>query len=213
MFIDLLILADPTGAVDMTYDAIARRTNVPLETVKRCISDLCQPDVNSRSTLHDGKRIIPLDSHRDWGWQIVNYSHYRKIRDQEARRSYFRDYQRKRRKKLKIVKDNLVNKGDRVELSSSSSTSSSKSKCTQKEAEDFCESLGLPRSDGQAMFLHFEEKGWQKFKNWKLTIRKWQSFGYLPSQKKSKFEKPKSGKDPDELMSERLWNIKHGSKR
>lgn len=182
MFIDLLILADPTGAVDMTHEAIARRTNVPLEKVRHCIEELCQPDVKSRSTLEDGKRIVPLDSHRDWGWKIVNYQHYRKIRDQEARRSYFRDYQRKRRKKLKTVKDKKVNNGDRVE--SSSSPSSSKSRCTQQEAEEFCKEIGLPSSDGTAMFLHWEEKGWKKVKDWKLTIRKWKEFGYLPSQKR-----------------------------
>lgn len=191
MFIDLLILADQTGAVDMTPDAIARRTNVPQETVERCISELCQPDVKSRSPLEDGKRLVPLDSHRDWGWRIVNYQHYRKIRDQEARRSYFRDYQRKRRRKERAVKDTEVNKVNRVETSAS--PSSSKSRCTQTEAEEFCKSIGLPRSDGLAMWLHWEEKGWGKVKDWRLTIRKWKSFGYLPSQKQKK-----NGASPDD---------------
>lgn len=59
---------------------------------------------------------------------------------------------------------------------------SGKARATQKEMEIFCESIGLPKSDGEAMFLHWEEKGWVK--NWKLTIRKWKSFGYLPSQKR-----------------------------
>jgi hypothetical protein len=178
-FIDLLILADSTGVVDMTPDAIARRTNVPQETVERCIAKLCQPDVKSRSPLEDGKRLVPVDSRRDWGWKIVNYGHYRKIRDQEARRSYFRDYQRKRRKKLKVVKDTMVDKVNRVE--SFPSPSVSKSVCTQEEAEKFCVSLGLPKSDGEAMVLHWQEKKWPK--DWKLTIRKWKSFGYMPSQK------------------------------
>lgn len=68
----------------------------------------------------------------------------------------------------------------------------SKGRCTQAEAEEFCESIGLPRSDGQAMFLHWQEKGWSKIKDWKLTIRKWHSFGYLPSQKNgSHYARPK----------------------
>jgi hypothetical protein len=104
MFMDLLVLADPTGAVDMTEDAIARRTNVPVEEVKRYIIELCQPDHKSRSQLEEGKRLIPLDSNREWGWQIVNYAHYRKLRDEEARRTYFRDAQRRYRRRIKDKK-------------------------------------------------------------------------------------------------------------
>ena len=98
---DLLVLADQTGAVDMTYEAISRRTNVPVEEVVKYVKQLCQPDARSRSPLEEGKRLIPLDSNRDWGWQIVNYVHYRNIRDEAARREYFRDKQREHRKKNK----------------------------------------------------------------------------------------------------------------
>src|SRR5215471_21628953 len=97
MFMDLLVLADQTGAVDMTHEAISRRTNVPIEEVRKYIVALCQPDQTSRSKLEDGKRLVPLDANRDWGWLVVNYSHYRKIKDEEARRAYFRDSQRKYR--------------------------------------------------------------------------------------------------------------------
>ena len=104
MFMDLLVLADQTGAVDMTHEAISRRTNVPIEEVRKYIIALCQPDKTSRSKLEDGKRLIPLDGNRDWGWLVVNYSHYRKIKDEEARRAYFRDTQRKYRASQKKKK-------------------------------------------------------------------------------------------------------------
>lgn len=112
MFIDLLVLADSTGAVDMTIEAISRRTNVPIKEVEKYIKDLCQPDAKSRSDLHEGKRLIPLDEHRDWGWMIVNYRHYRQIKDEEARRTYFRTAQREYRKK-KAVKDKGLTKLNR----------------------------------------------------------------------------------------------------
>ncbi len=101
MFMDLLVLADPTGAVDMTHEAISRRTNVPIDQVAKYIGQLCEPDAKSRSRLEEGKRLVPLDKNRDWGWQIVNYQHYRRLKDEEARRSYFRDAQRKARAKKK----------------------------------------------------------------------------------------------------------------
>ena len=62
-----------------------------------------------------------------------------------------------------------------------------KSRCTQKEAEAFCVSIGLPASDGEAMWLHWEEKKWAKVKDWQLTIRKWKAFGYLPSQNQKRY--------------------------
>lgn len=191
MFIDLLVLADSDGVVDMTQEAISRRTNVPIEQVCKYIDQLQQPDLLSRSKKENGRRLIAIDPERGWGWQVVNYRHYRQIRDEEARRSYFRDAKRKQRKKS--VKDLMVDTGGDCQIVPSASASKSASACTQKEVEDFCESLSLPRSDGEAMFLHWQEKGPAKVKDWKATIRKWKSFGYLPSQK---IRPDRNGKGP-----------------
>ena len=97
VFMDLLVLADSDGVLDMTAEAIARRTNVPLETILEAIAALCEPDPASRTRGDDGCRLLPLDSGRAWGWQIVNYHHYRKIRDEEGRREYFREYRKAER--------------------------------------------------------------------------------------------------------------------
>jgi hypothetical protein len=99
VFMDMLVLADRDGVVDMTVDAIARRTNVPQELVDHAIKELMNPDLKSRSKAESGARITPIDSGRDWGWQIVNYEHYRNIRDEEARRTYFRDKKREQRER------------------------------------------------------------------------------------------------------------------
>ena len=99
IFMDLLVLADRDGVVDMTTDAISRRTNIPEHIVIDAIRELCKPDIKSRSHEEDGCRLVAVDSHRDWGWQIVNYEHYRNIKDEEARRTYFRDKKREQRSK------------------------------------------------------------------------------------------------------------------
>lgn len=106
VFMDLLVLADSDGVIDMTAGAIARRTNVPLEMVQEAITALCAPDPDSRTPGEDGRRLLPVDTARGWGWQIVNYHHYRQIRDEESRREYHRDYRRKERelKRKKKVK-------------------------------------------------------------------------------------------------------------
>jgi len=97
IFMDLIVLADPEGQLDMTYEAIARRTNVPLEIVQESIHKLCKPDVNSRVKRERGKRLVPLDAERSWGWQIVNYKMYRSLKNQITRREYMRLYMQKRR--------------------------------------------------------------------------------------------------------------------
>lgn len=103
-FQQLVILADKHGQVDMTPDAISRITTIPLEIIETGLQELSKPDSESRSPLEDGRRIVPLADNRSWGWKVVNYEHYRKIRSEEERREYHRQYMRKRRSVNQNVK-------------------------------------------------------------------------------------------------------------
>lgn len=93
----LIALADKSGVVDMTPKALAARTGFPLDVIRRGLEELSQPDPESRSHEHDGRRIIPIDPERSWGWQLVNYAKYRCIRSNDDRREYMRDYMANRR--------------------------------------------------------------------------------------------------------------------
>ena len=99
VFTDMLTLADERGIVDITHESIARRTNTPLDIVVAAIKDLEQPDSKSRSSAHDGRRIIRLDDHRDWGWQIVNFQKYRESATREMLRMSEADRKRAWRRK------------------------------------------------------------------------------------------------------------------
>ena len=90
-FMDLLVLADPNGCVDMTPTAIAARTRIPLEQVTTMLAKLEQPDRESRTPDADGRRIERLDDHRSWGWHIINYNRFREIASEEQRRAKTRD--------------------------------------------------------------------------------------------------------------------------
>src|SRR5690348_4204565 len=78
-FQQLIVLCDSRGIVDMTHEAISRRTNIPLDIIREGISALEQPDARSRSDVADGRRLSRLDEHRDWGWQIVNHGYYQRL--------------------------------------------------------------------------------------------------------------------------------------
>jgi hypothetical protein len=94
-FQQFVILADREGFVDMTHEAISRRTIIPLQIIRKGIEVLEQPDPQSRDEGNEGRRILRIADHRDWGWKIVNYAKYRAIRSADERREYMREYMRK----------------------------------------------------------------------------------------------------------------------
>lgn len=90
VFMDLLLLSDMDGVVNMTHQAIARRTNMPLDLITRAIGILESPDPQSRTPDFEGRRLVRVDD-RDWGWRIVNYLKYRAISSEEQRREKGRE--------------------------------------------------------------------------------------------------------------------------
>jgi hypothetical protein len=96
-FQQLLILSDPVGVVDMDRESISRLTTIPLEVIKIGIEALEVADPESRTPDSEGRRIVRLNDHRTWGWKIVNFLHYRNIRDAEERRVYQRNWVNKKR--------------------------------------------------------------------------------------------------------------------
>lgn len=103
MFMDMLVLADLDGVVDMTHEAISRRIGVPLDEVMWAIGELMKPDLADRSGKKNGARLVFIDPGREWGWKIVNYHHYRGLKDEASRRAYrrqwMRDYRKRQRQK------------------------------------------------------------------------------------------------------------------
>ena len=106
-FQQMIILADREGYIDMTADAISRRTSIPVEIIEAGIKVLLEPDHSSRSPAENGRRIIPIDDTRDWGWQIVNYQKYRQMRSADERREYLRHAQASHRARLKELSTNV----------------------------------------------------------------------------------------------------------
>lgn len=96
-FQQLIVIADKHGVVDLTAEAISRRTTIPLTIIEKGLRALEKPDPESRTPDEGGRRIVRLSSKRSWGWRIVNYLKYRDIRNQEARRDYHRQYWQEKR--------------------------------------------------------------------------------------------------------------------
>lgn len=96
-FQQMIVLCDQDGVIDMTPHAIAARTSIPLEIIKKGLSILEAPDPYSRTPGQEGRRIELLDGHRPWGWHIINHDKYRMLIDADTIRAQNRERQRRHR--------------------------------------------------------------------------------------------------------------------
>jgi hypothetical protein len=98
-FQQMIVLCNADGMLDMTTDALSKRTGIPLKIIKKGISILESPDPGSRTPGHEGRRIERIDEHRDWGWHLINHATYRSLRDQDTVREQTRERVRRHREK------------------------------------------------------------------------------------------------------------------
>jgi len=104
-FQQFIVLCDADGIVDMTPQAITRRTGIPIEHIKAGIEILEKTDKYSRTPDEDGRRIELIDEHRPWGWHIVNHEKYKRMQDSDTVRAQTRERVRKHREKKRNVTD------------------------------------------------------------------------------------------------------------
>lgn len=91
VFVFMLANCDAKGVFEQTPEQIAARTGMDISEVEKGLRVLEQADRRSRTPTEDGRRIVRLDEHRDWGWRIVNYGLYRDSRDRDERRRQWRE--------------------------------------------------------------------------------------------------------------------------
>lgn len=99
----MIVLAGPDGVVDMTPQAIAARTSIPLEIIRTGLKVLGEPDPYTRTPGEEGRRIILIDSHRPWGWKLVNHGKYMRLRNMEQKREADRARMSEKRSQINDV--------------------------------------------------------------------------------------------------------------
>lgn len=85
-FEQMIVLCTPDGVFDMPPEVLHNITGIPLDIILDGIKTLESPDQRSRSAESEGRRIVRLDDHRDWGWRIVNHRYYRDLASREEKR-------------------------------------------------------------------------------------------------------------------------------
>ncbi len=111
-FQQMIVLCDANGVVDMTPQALAARTCIPLRHIKKGMEFLEQPDTSSRNLTEGGRSIVLIDDSRPWGWNIVNHHYYRQLSSREDKRK--KDRQRIEQKRLEANESASVAKCRKV---------------------------------------------------------------------------------------------------
>lgn len=162
-------LSIPRGDLVASVRYLANRWNWHRGRVERFLKMLKEQDMIKTRT-ETGISII----------SILNYDTYNRTGDPnetaigtDARQS--RDSDR-----TKINKVNKENKGKKVAVRKEKPSS-------KGEVEDYCIEIGLPKSDGSAVWDKWNGNGFtnggKAMKDWKAVIRSWKGYGYMPSQK------------------------------
>jgi hypothetical protein len=86
VWITMLTMADRNGFVGASVDGLARRANVSIDAVRAALATFQEPDQNSRNKDNEGRRIEEVPR----GWHILNYTYFRDLRDEQARKEYER---------------------------------------------------------------------------------------------------------------------------
>ena len=200
-FQQMIILSDKDGTIEITPQALAARTSIPLEIIEQGIYVLEAPDANTRTPGEEGRRITRINPDRPWGWHITNHAHYRSIRTTEERREYHKKYWHTRSDKQTQHETQQNSTNLPIAVSSKQEAVSSKHlsetlvpidtcaltknvsarnkfvKPNLSEVLDYCDKRNNGISANR-FFDHYDSNGWKVGKNpmkdWKAAIRTWE---------------------------------------
>lgn len=91
VWITMLAMADRHGEVQASIPGLAAIARVQVDQCRQAIGLFLKPDPDSRTKAHEGRRVEEIDG----GWRLLNYAHYREIRDaetlKEAKRKWWQE--------------------------------------------------------------------------------------------------------------------------
>ena len=99
VWITLLAMADAQGCIWASIPGLANRARVPVEDCRTALDTFLTPDRDSRTPDNEGRRIEIIDG----GWRLLNYTRFREMKNEEARKASKREYMRRWRRSQREV--------------------------------------------------------------------------------------------------------------
>ncbi len=177
LWITMLALANRYGEVGAAEPGLANAAGLTLDETVKSLKKLESPDPYSRNQDHEGRRITKIEG----GWQILNYTLYRK--KMRSRAEYFREYRKRNRNATRITTTQPIAEAeaenthkDNVCIGATNTTT-----YNLQQVKDACIMNGIPESNAQSYFDHFNAQGWvrangQPIKNLQSHVKRmWDS--------------------------------------
>ena len=82
------------GMVELNPKVLAAVFGESDETIEQVLASLCEPDPDSRTPDEDGRKLVQMGH---FAYRVVNHERYRKLRSEDERREYQREWDRKNR--------------------------------------------------------------------------------------------------------------------
>jgi hypothetical protein len=183
VWITMLALRNQRHVVEGSIPGLADVARVSVDECRAAILKLESPDPDSRSKVHDGRRIVPVDG----GWLIVNGEKYRRAMSLDDRREYLR--QKKAEERARVNKDvnTRQQKSTKSTQTETETETETKRKPKYKASGDAVSGEGFwIRVDGNGMFVPFPDplKGSEVFREawarWIEYRRQQHRFAYKP---------------------------------
>lgn len=178
LFVFMLSNCDADGHLDMTQESISLRSGIPLDKVRDGIAVLSEPDDRSRSQAEDGRRIILIDDHRDWGWLIVNHSKYRALQDRETVRAQTNERVRIHRLKRSVTVGNGKKRHADADTDANADAEKRERQAPRTSARTVSEAVQreletkYPQLDVQGIIEKLLNHA-KPYKNWDIAARNW----------------------------------------
>lgn len=221
VWITMLAMTDANGFVFGSVPGLAHRARVTVEECREALRTLLEPDPDSRTPDHEGRRVAVIDG----GWQLLNHAKYRRILSVESIRESKRDHMRRVRAKASTVEPSGKS-GNTPSASGSGSPSESGSDPDPERAparrntvpdewspneghEARCQELGV---DFESTVRSFREHEFNRaYGDWDRRFSKWITDQRVRAESakpvgKFKFRKEWRPRDPEH----RAYGHKHG---
>jgi len=161
VWITMLALSDKDGIVNASTSGLAVMARLPVESCKKALVKLSNPDLDSRTPYKEGRRIEKIEG----GWRIINYVKYRNLRRKDERREYLRLNQEQHRLKEKSnKKENITNTYTEAEADTSTPVNTRQHLSTihpsLNDVKNECFKQGMTEQEGKRIHAHYKKKSW-----------------------------------------------------
>lgn len=101
VWITMLTMCDKDGFLNARAPGISGASRVPLDRVREILAYFADPDPDSRTSDHEGRRVEDTGN----GYQILNYKLFRELHDAAHQRERNREKQQRYRDRNRLVTD------------------------------------------------------------------------------------------------------------